>query len=177
MANFTCPFLNRWSLVFDLCKVEALEEQTRGPEVSFLKEFPLTILTWNTHTQNTELFHESSYSELVKIAMSLWGSIISLLSITLLTCFPTPQLLIHEDSWWLKLIWYFKETRWSVTFPLLKPLIRHAGVTTMWALGLLNWFNISICATDASSDSGGSPKHFYSDTADLTEGQIAIILN
>lgn len=48
------------------------------------------------------------------------------------------------------------------------------GVTTMCALGLLNRFNISICATDVSSDSGGCPKHFYSDTADLTEGQIAI---
>ena len=43
----------------------------------------------------------------------------------------------------------------------------------MCTLGLLDQFNISICGTNDSSDSGGSPKHFYSDTGDLTEAHIS----
>lgn len=43
----------------------------------------------------------------------------------------------------------------------------------MCTLGLLDQFNISICDTNDSPDSGGSPKHYYSDTGDLTEAHIS----
>lgn len=47
------------------------------------------------------------------------------------------------------------------------------GITSTCVLGLSNQCTISICATDVSSDSSGSPKHFYSDTADLIESHTS----